>query len=118
MFELLKIKTENEFNKVRKSQQKTGDRALIFIHHSWDKVSQVYLDELNEAYGGYNQPEVDEAEPLYLLDYFDLPVKMNSIFKVSKMPTLIVLQGKPGGDHPNPVEFVDYPGEIDEILDL
>lgn len=111
MFYLHKLQTENQFNKVRRNQRKTGNRATFFIHHAWDQVSQVYLQELQEAYG-----ENIEGEPLYLLDYFDLPTKMSGIFQVKKMPTVVLLSGKPGDNHPNPVEFVDYPQEIDEVL--
>lgn len=78
---VIKLDTENELNKIIKSQKKTGEKINILFYSLWDE----HCEKLVNSLGGYRK-----QKPLYLVDSFSMPHAF-VIYKTTKLPHLVSL---------------------------
>lgn len=77
------IATENQLNKLLKTQKEKKTNIRLLFTSEWDEHCKIFLDELS-----YWDPE----EEIYTVSSFDTPHSF-VIFKVKKCPTLVHLDG-------------------------
>ena len=106
MYSPVFLKTENELNKVLKTQKKTKEDMGILFVSLWDSSSKALLKKIRYR-GGSSKVS---TKSLYIVDSFTMPHAF-VIFKTTKLPHLVQL--KRGS-----VESEDYLSKIYEALGL
>ena len=101
MFKVIFLKSENELNKLLKSQRRTGEALDLLFVATWDKWC-------NELVASAALAHDDEGKPLYIINSFAMPHAF-VIFNTTKLPHLIRL-GKHG------IKSEDYLPRIYKIL--
>ena len=107
MYSPIFLKTENELNKVLKSQKKTKEDLSILFISLWDNCSETILKRISNNKRFRRTPQ---SKPLYVVDSFTMPHAF-VIFKTTKIPHLV--QFKRGS-----IESEDYLSKIYETLGL
>jgi len=107
MYSPVFLKTENELNKVLKTQKKTKEDMGILFVSLWDNFSKALLKKLRYRGGGSTKVS---TKSLYIVDSFTMPHAF-VIFKTTKLPHLVQLRK-------GSVESEDYLSKIYEALGL
>ena len=82
MYKPVFLRTENQLNKILKTQKKTGDKVSVLFTSLWDKHSEKLVNDLQKWKG---------HTPLYVVDSFTMPHAF-VIFKTSKVPHLVTMK--------------------------
>jgi len=81
MYKPVKLKTENQLNKILRLQKRNGTKVAVLFISLWDKLSQDLMDKVNTLEG---------TENLYIVDSYSMPHAF-VIFKTTKVPHLVRL---------------------------
>ena len=93
MYSPVFVKTENELNKIIRTQKRTNEEIGILFTSLWDEPSQALVAELkNQSNNG--------KKKLYIVNSFMMPHAF-IIYRTTKLPHLIRLRGRT-------VESYDY----------
>jgi len=104
-YKLIKLKKENDLNRLLKKQKREKQEISILFISNWDKYSAQLVKEIEKKYN-----DLDEGKPLYIVDNYHMPHSF-VIFKSFMLPQLVNL-GK------NRVYVQEYLPEIYRIFDL
>ncbi len=106
MYSPIFLRTENQLNKLLKTQRKSRkDWGILFVS-LWDDASKTLVETINSKL----PTDEEKSKPLYIVDSFKMPHAF-VIFKTTKIPHLI--QFKRGG-----LESEDYLSKVYEELGL
>ena len=90
MYKPVFLRTENQLNKVLKSQKKTRQDLGVLFLSLWDNHSEALMEKLKKRAESLANKEGSprRTKPLYVVDSFTMPHAF-VIFKTTKLPHLV-----------------------------